>query len=177
MAVASYGAFPRPLADMPIPTPGGPPIKLGQYRGKVMVVLIVLTTCEHCGHSAEILNGLQKEHSKDFQAIGVAANSEAPKETANFVKTHHLTYPFGYLLDENNIMKLADFKREDHPLSPMYLFVTKKGDVEFQFTGNDDNFFKHEDENVRTLVEGLLKKWRTHSCVPRRDSSRRPVLI
>jgi peroxiredoxin len=158
MAVASYAAFPRPLADIPISTPSGPPIKLSQYRGKVLVVLIVLTTCEHCGHAAEVLNDLQKEHNKDFQAIGVAVNPEAPKQTANFVKTHHLTYPFGYLLDENNIMKLADFKREDRPLSPMYIFVNKEGTVKFQYTGNDDNFLKHEDENVRTLVEGLLKK-------------------
>ncbi len=158
MAVASYGAFPRPLAYIPIPRPSGPPIKLSQYRGKVMVVLIVLTTCKHCGEAAEFLNSLQKEHSKDFQAIGVAVNPEAPKETANFVKTHNLTYPFGYLVDENNIMKLADFQRQDHPLSPMYLFVSKQGEVKWQFTGNDDNFLKKEDENVRTLVEGLLKK-------------------
>ncbi len=158
MAMAAYGAFPRPLADIPILTPSGPPIKLSQYRGKVMVVLIVLTTCEHCGHAAELLNDLQKQHANDFQAIGVAANPEAPKQTANFRQTHHLTYPFGYLVNEDSIMKLADFKRVDHPLSPMWIFVDRSGTVKFQYTADNDTFFKKEDENVRTLVEGLLKK-------------------
>jgi peroxiredoxin len=158
LAVAAYSATPRPLADMTIQTASGPQIRLAQYRGKVMVVLIILTTCEHCIHSAELLNGFQKEFGKDFQAVGVAVNPEAPQQTAGFIKQHQITYPFGYLVNDDNIMKLADFKREDHPLSPMYLFIDKKGTVRFQYTANDDNFFKKEDANVRYFIDALLKQ-------------------
>jgi hypothetical protein len=40
----------------------------------------------------------------------------------------------------------------------MYLFIDKTGTVKWQYTGKDDAFFNKEDENVRLLVEGLLKK-------------------
>ena len=50
-----------------------------------------------------------------------------------------------------------DFKRDDHPFVPMYMFVDKKGTVRFQYTGKDD-FFKNEEKNTRLLIEGLLKQ-------------------
>jgi hypothetical protein len=36
------------------------------------------------------------------------------------------------------------------------MFVDKKGTVRFQYPGKDD-FFKNEEKNTRTLIEGLLK--------------------
>jgi len=158
LAVASYAAFPRPLADVPITAPGGKTIRLSQYKGKVMVVLIVLTTCEHCVKSAQLLARLQKDYGKDFQAVAVAVDSKAPELAVTFRELHRLNYPVGYLTDDNSVMKLADFKREDRPLSPMYLFVDKKGTVRLQYIGSDDNFFKNEEKNVRGVVEAYLKE-------------------
>ncbi|HYV62010.1 MAG TPA: hypothetical protein VE958_05020, partial [Bryobacteraceae bacterium] len=65
-------------------------------------------------------------------------------------------FPIGYL-DQNTTMQLCDFKRDDHPFVPMYLFVDKKGTVRFQYSGNED-FFKNEAKNTKILIEGLLKQ-------------------
>ena len=46
---------PRPLADVTVPTPDGKKVHLGQYRGKVMVVALVSTTCDHCIASLQML--------------------------------------------------------------------------------------------------------------------------
>ena len=146
---------PRPLADVTVPTPDGKKVHLGQYRGKVMVVALVSTTCDHCIASLQMLSKLQKEYGpQGFQAIGVAANDEAQDSLAGFIRLQ-IAFPVGYL-DQATTLQVFDFKRDDHPFVPLFMFVDKKGTVRFQYAGKDD-FFKSEEKNARLLIEALLK--------------------
>jgi len=158
LLVSIQGAStPRPLADISVPMPDGKKIRLSQYRGKVMVVALVSTTCEHCYASMDLLGQLQREYGpRGFQVFAVAADDNAAKAVGPLSRAKNLAFPLGYL-DQNTTMQLCDFKRDDHPFVPMYLFVDKKGTVRFQYPGNDD-FFKAEAKNTRTLIEGLLKQ-------------------
>jgi peroxiredoxin len=147
---------PRPLADVTVPTSDGKKIRLNQYRGKVMVVALISTTCDHCVNSLLVLSKLQKEYGpRGFQAVAVAANDGAEKTMGN-VAAFQLGYPVGYL-DQTTTMQVFDFKRNDHPFVPMYIFVDKKGAVRFQYAGKDD-FFKNEEKNTRYFIEELLKQ-------------------
>jgi hypothetical protein len=102
------------------------------------------------------LSKLQKEYGpRGFQAVGVAANDNAQDSLAGFIRLQ-IAFPVGWL-DQNTTMQLCDFKREDRPFVPMYLFVDKKGTVRFQYAGKDD-FFKNEEKNTRLLIEALLKQ-------------------
>ncbi len=146
---------PRPLADVTVPISSGKKIRLSQYRGKVMVVALISTTCAHCATSLLLLGTLQKEYGpRGFQAFAVAANDDAAKSLGN-VEGLQLGFPVGYL-DQNTTMQLFDFKHDDHPFVPLYIFVDKSGKVRFQYTAQDD-FFKNEEKNTRLLIEGLLK--------------------
>jgi peroxiredoxin len=148
-------SVPRPLADVSVPMPKGPPIRLSQYRGKVMVIALISVTCDHCAASLKLLDQLQKEYGpRGFQAFAIAADANAEK----MLLVLHLDqgYPLGSL-DQNTTMQVFDFKPNDHPFVPMYMFVDKKGTVRFQYPGKDD-FFKKEEKNTRTLIEGLLKQ-------------------
>jgi len=134
----------------------GKKVRLAQYRGKVMVVALVSTTCDHCISSMQVLSKLQKEYGpRGFQAIGVAANDNAQASLSGFIRLQ-MSYPVGYL-DQNTTMQLCDFKPNDHPFVPIYMFVDKKGTIRFQYPGNDD-FFKAEEKNTRILIEALLKE-------------------
>jgi len=42
-----------------------------------------------------------------------------------------LGFPLGYL-DQTNTMQVFDFKLEDHPFVPIYMFVDRKGTIRFQ---------------------------------------------
>jgi len=148
--------MPRPLADVTVPTADGKKVQLTQYHGKVMVVALVSTTCTHCISSLGILSKLQKEYGpRGFQAFGVAANDTAKASLADFMRLQ-LGFPVGYL-DQTTTMQVFDFKRDDHPFVPLYLFVDKTGKVRFQY-GAQDDFFKNEEKNTRLLVEALLKQ-------------------
>jgi len=157
LLVSMEGAStPRPLADVTVPTADGKMVRLNQYRGKVMVVALVSTSCAHCISSLGVLSMLQTEYGpRGFQAFGIAANAGAEKTLGDFTRLK-LGFPVGYL-DETSTMQVFDFKREDRPYVPMYMFVDKKGNVRFQYAGKDD-FFKNEEKNTRILIEALLKQ-------------------
>ncbi len=147
---------PRPLADVSVPMPDGKTVRLTQYRGKVMVVALVSTTCDHCIASLQMLSKLQQEYGpKGFQAVGVAANDKAQESLPGFIRLQ-IALPVGYL-DQTTTMQVFDFKASDHPFVPMFMFVDKKGTVRFQYAGKDD-FFKNEEKNTRILIEALLKQ-------------------
>jgi len=158
LLVSVQGAsLPRPLADISVPMPDGKRIRLSQYRGKVMVVALISTTCSHCIDSLQLLSQIQKDYApRGFQAFAVAADDMAAKMVGPITRLRQPGFPLGYL-DQNTTMQLCDFKRDDHPFVPMYLFVDKKGTVRFQYAAKDD-FFKNEDKNTRILIEGLLKQ-------------------
>ena len=133
---------PRPLADVTVPMPDGKTIRLNQYRGKVMVIALISVTCDHCADSLKLLDQFQKEYgARGFQAFAIAADDNAEKMLAVL----HLKqeYPVGYL-DQITTTQLFDFKPNDHPFVPMYMFVDKKGTVRYQYAGKDD-FFKTEE--------------------------------
>jgi glutathione peroxidase-family protein len=146
---------PRPLADVSVPTPDGKKIRLNQYRGKVMVIALISISCDHCANSMKLLDQFQKEYGpRGFQAFAIAGDENAEKMLS--VVPIKQAYPLGYL-DQNTTMQVFDFKRDDHPFVPIYLFVDKKGTVRFQYPGKDD-FFKAEEKNTRILIEALLKQ-------------------
>jgi glutathione peroxidase-family protein len=148
---------PRPLADVSVPTGDGKTVRLKQYRGKVMVVALVSSTCDHCINSLQLLSQLQKEYGpQGFQVVAVAADDMAAKMVGPLTRLRQFGFPLGYL-DQNTTMELCDFKRDDRPFVPMYLFVDKKGTVRFQYAGKDD-FFQKEEKNTRILIEALLKQ-------------------
>lgn len=148
-------SVPRPLADVTVPTATGQKVKLSQYRGKVMVIALISTTCVHCLTSLQTLSQIQKDYgAQGFQAFAVAADDSAERGVKGLTRMN-TGFPMGYL-DQETTMRLCDFKKEDHPFVPMYLFVDKKGTVRFQYAGKDD-FFNKEEKNTRILVESLLK--------------------
>ena len=50
---------------------------LSSYRGKVMALLFVHTTCPHCQHASQVFTEIQKEYGpRGFQALDVAFNDD-----------------------------------------------------------------------------------------------------
>ena len=157
LLVSAQGAStPRPVAHVPIPTAEGKPVKLSQYRGKVVVVALISTTCAHCLASVQMLGKFQKEFApQGFQALAVAADDGAADRVSGLLRLQS-GIQLGYL-DQTSTMQVFDFKHDDHPYVPIYMFVDRKGTVRFQYAGKDD-FFKNEEKNTRILIESLLKQ-------------------
>jgi peroxiredoxin len=157
LAAASLARTPRPIADMPIPAPGGKQIDLKQYRGKVVLLALITTTCAECITSVEIFNRLQKEFGpQGFQMVAAAVNLSAKDDAGPFAQRYKVNFPMGYL-DKPGTMRIADIGGEQRPFVPIVIFIDRTGVVRFQYFGND-TVMKEEEKSLRAIVGGLVKQ-------------------
>lgn len=162
-ALAALAAFSIKAADLPRPAPDftvnmvdGKSIKLNDYRGKVLVVEVLLTTCSHCQRASQGINKVQRDlGAQGMQSIGVAVNDMAQMLVEDYTKQFNLDFPVGFSTREPVIQLLQ------HPVMmmmsfPNVLIIDRNGQIRHQFPGGD-KFFENEEKNLRELVVPLLK--------------------
>ncbi len=157
-AVAVFAATPRPLGEVIIPTPNAKPINLKDYRGKVVLLAVILTDCPPCVKSIDILNRAQTDFGKQgFQVIAVAGDPNVQFSLGAFAQRYRPNFPLGYL-NQDQIIRLGDFsKNQEHAAPPIFMFIDRKGIVRQQVAGNEP-FFKTEEASTRQTIQSLLKQ-------------------
>lgn len=160
MTALVFAATPRPVANVLITKPDATKIDLKKYRGKVVLVAFLTTTCENCIHSVDILNRIERDlKPQGFQAVGAIVD-DSPRYLVNsFTQRYKPDFPVGFL-ERDDFIKLADIPKGMRPFVPVFMFVDRKGTVRFQFYG-DHAIFKDEEKATRTLVERLLQEQTT----------------
>jgi peroxiredoxin len=154
---ASAAAVPRKSIEFAVQMPQGGEIPLTQYRGKVLIVEFLITTCPHCQHAAQLLTKMQAEYGpKGFQAIGVSFDPMPRLVVPDFVQSLGLRHPVGYSTREKVYEFLdADLNYAIHV--PQLVFVDKQGVVRHQSKPREDAETGKE-ETVRAWIEKLLKE-------------------
>src|ERR1019366_7860035 len=86
----SAGEFVIHMAD-------GPDKLLSAYRGKVVVMAFMYTTCPHCQHTAGVLSKIQSEYAaRGVQMLGVTFDVNAKQGVPGFIKLTGANFPVGY---------------------------------------------------------------------------------
>jgi len=147
--------IPRPAKNLKFRTPVGE-IALSQYRGKIVVLEFLLTTCPACKNCSRVMEKLNKEFAaKGVQMLGIAINEGADRLIQQYVNEVGSTYPVGYV----DARTALDFLQ--HPVMlrmsvPQLVFIDRNGMVRAQYPGTDA-FFNDEEKNMRQMLQGLLK--------------------
>jgi len=81
--------------DFAVPTPGGETFRLGDQRGKVVMVNFWATWCPPCLEEMPAMERLYRRH-KDagFTLVAISVDAD-PKKVNPFVSAHKLTMPIG----------------------------------------------------------------------------------
>ena len=66
---------------------------LADYRGKVVIVEFMQTTCAHCAAFSPVLAGLGNKYGDKLQVLSVALSPDTPQTMLQFAKGHKLTWP------------------------------------------------------------------------------------
>lgn len=174
LAVLAHGAIPtRPLPDVLIPTPSGKKINLRQYRGKVLLVALVSTSCQECLETVNILNRVQKELGpKGFQAVAIAFEPGAASLIGPFIARYRPIYPFGSL-EKDPAFKLAGLPDSARPFVPILMFVDGKGLVRLQVQG-DSPVMKSEESTIRAVVNNYLAE-AARAAAPKKTTETAPA--
>lgn len=155
LGLVTAADIPRKSPELSVQLPSGKHLLLSQFRGKVVLVEFVYTTCPHCQNSSQLVEQLYKELGpKGFQPIAVAFNPDADKLVPDFARQFGLTFPVGFAARDTVIEYLQ------HPMiQPVYVpqlvFVDRKGVIRAQH-GGEDPFLNNLEVNVRAQIETLL---------------------
>src|SRR5215813_9852191 len=71
----------------------GRPVRLSEYRGKVVLINFWATWCPPCRAEMPGLVKLQREHGKDLQIIGVTYPPEKRARVRRFARSLKVNYP------------------------------------------------------------------------------------
>ncbi len=147
--------LPRMAPDQVVTMVDGSTKKLSDYRGKVVAMLYILTYCPHCQHTVELMNGVESELGRrGFQTLACAVNNDAKEQLPSFLTQFKPNFPVGYcsLMDAARLLQLPANVR---PLVPFLAFIDRTGQIRYQTTGADEQFFG--DNQAQNLREEALK--------------------
>lgn len=147
----------RPSPEFKIRFVDGTQNTLSSYRGKVVALLFVHTTCPHCQHASEVFSRLYAEYgSRGFQPIDVAFNTMANLYVRDFVKDHNVNYPVGFDSPEN-VMNYLGFSIMDRYVVPQVVWIDRKGNIRSQTPPMGEDKLLQE-SYWRNMIETLTKE-------------------
>jgi thiol-disulfide isomerase/thioredoxin len=156
-------ALPRKSPEFSIVevTPQGQPGKttlLSSYRGKVVVLAFVHTTCTHCQAFCQELTKLHVELGpKGFQPIAVAWNPQANLLVPAFVRDLRIDFPVGFASAYDPVMNFLGFSVMDRPVVPLIAVIDRKGMLRAQSPPQGDANLQ-EENSLRALITSLLNE-------------------
>jgi peroxiredoxin len=166
---------PRPAPEYSFKLLSGQTVRLSQYRGKVVVLQFLLTTCPHCLMASQTLAKLQREYgTQKLQVLGVAINSGAELELPTFVKQADIGYPTGTASNQSmyGFLRLSLMQRV---LMPQVAFIDKDGVIRSQVAGDDPMFQGDVEANLRAAIDPLLKEVRAAPASKARRPAKKPA--
>ena len=149
------------------PTGLGKQTLISSYRGKVLVLPFMFTTCPHCQHEAQMLTKLQQEFgSRGLQVLGTVFNDANGAMAAQFVKEFGIGFPVGYATRES-VISYLNIPVMDRWVVPQIAVLDRKGNIVAQSlsTGSPE---LQDEGYMRQLIDKLLKEGTTSSAAPKK---------
>lgn len=147
--------IPRQSPDFTVRLTNGKQIKVSDYRGKVLCLTFILTTCPHCQHTTELWDHIYPQLAPKGFAVVEAALNQNP-DIKSFVEQYKVPFPVG-LADVLPALDYIQWPKDKRPLVPFLVFIDREGVIRAQYTGVDEGFFNDQQEqHMRMEAEKLL---------------------
>ena len=157
LATLQAAELPRKAPEFTIHLLGGKQVELSSYRGKVVALAFILTTCPHCQNTTQILMRAQKDFARRFQVLESTVEVGGEGMLPRFLDQFRPPFPVGF----NAFAEAQEFMQHSPMLimhMPGLLFLDRQGRIVAQYEG-DDPFMSEDkqEENIRAKIEKLLK--------------------
>jgi thiol-disulfide isomerase/thioredoxin len=150
---------PRKAPELAFTVPGQGQKLLSQYRGKVVALEFIWTTCPHCQAWSKTMTKFQQEFGADgFQAIDVAINENADLLVENFAKEFQVNFPVGWTL-KDQMISFMGFS-SPYYVVPQLVLIDRKGFIHYQTPQRESEDWDKlmKEDVVRQHVKELLSQ-------------------
>ncbi len=144
---------------------------LSQYRGKVVALEFIFTTCPHCQAASKVMTKFQQEFGpRGFQAIDVAVNENADLLVENFSKDFQVGFPVGWT-PRDQMLTFMGFT-SGRFVVPQLALIDRKGYIRYQTPAlEDENWNKlMKEDTIRQHIEELLGITGASARIPRESA-------
>jgi thiol-disulfide isomerase/thioredoxin len=162
-AFADTAVLPRKAPELQFALPGQGPKLLSQYRGKVVALEFIATTCPHCQAASGVMSNFERQYGpRGFQALDVAINvgdiAHTPADqdavVQNFINQFHVAFPVGYATRDQEAAFMG-FSVMERSVVPQIVLIDRNGMIHYQTPPLGDAH--SQDETVlRQRIEELL---------------------
>ncbi len=153
----------RKAPELAFSLPGQGDKLLSQYRGKVVGLEFILTTCVHCQAASHVMSKFQQEYgSRGFQALDLAINAldnggntqSATQIVNNFIQQFQVAFPVGWV-PRDEMMSFMGFSMAERMVVPQIVLIDRKGFIHYQTPplGDPDSM---KPEVLQQRIEELL---------------------
>lgn len=155
--LASAGEALRKAPELSFTVPGKGPQLLSQYRGKVVALSFIFTTCPHCQAESKVMTKFQQEFAaRGLQVLDVAVNPNADLLVDNFRKDYQVGFPVGWV-SQDQMVSFMGFSSARFVV-PQLVLIDRKGMIHYQTPAlEDENWDKlMKEDAIRQHIEELL---------------------
>lgn len=153
----------RPAPPLTFTLPQEGQKTLSQYRGKVVALEFILTTCMHCQAASKVMTKLQNEFgTKDLQVLDLAINGldegrdakAADALVTAFSSTYQVGFPVGWVQREAMpaFMGISVMERS---VVPQLVLIDRNGIVHYQTPPMGDEHSMME-STIRERIQELV---------------------
>jgi len=175
-AFAAPPVTPRQAKELEIVETNGKHDLLTSYRGKVVVVQFLYTTCPHCQKYSQLLTKIQGDYGpKGFQALGAAFNEADNGMVSNYVAQNKVGFPVGPV-SRDTVLSFLDISVVQRFVVPQIVLIDKKGQIREQTEPNPSGPMPLQDEvHLRASIEKLLAEGGAVKAGPATGASAKPA--
>jgi thiol-disulfide isomerase/thioredoxin len=162
---AAMPPVPRPAKELVIVEPSGKQSLLTSYKGKVVYIQFLYTTCPHCQHLSQVMTKVQQDLGpKGLQVIGIAFDEADGAKAAGYQKQFNVGFPVGFA-SRDTVMSYLGISVMDRFVVPQVAIVDRKGVIRAQsdFMGTEQ---MQDEVYLRKFLGDLLKEGTTSSAAP-----------
>jgi thiol-disulfide isomerase/thioredoxin len=168
MLLADDPVVPRRAPEFVLTFPGGQQKLLSSFKGKVVMIEFLHTTCPHCQHASQVFSKLYTEYgSRGFQPIGVAWNDMSNMLVPDFVRDFNVNYPVAYS-DRATVLNYLGFSPMMRTVVPQIIWIDRKGMIRSQTPALGDEkllneaYWRQEIETLLAETDSGAKKTGAH---------------
>lgn len=147
----------RKAPELAFEVPGQGQKLLSEYRGKVVALEFIFTTCPHCQAFSKVMTKIQQEYGpRGLQVLAVAVNENADLLVENFARDYQVNFPVGWT-PRDQMLAFMGFS-SGRFVVPQLALIDRKGYIHWQTPALESpEWDKLMNEHaVRQHVEELL---------------------
>lgn len=156
----------RKAPELAFNLPGQGQKLLSQYRGKVVAVEFILTTCPHCQAASKVMTKFQEEYGpRGLETFDLAINgldenrtpADADALVDTFRRNFQVGFPVGWIA-RDQMMSFMGFSMAERMVVPQLALIDRKGYIHYQTPAGDSEEWTKlmAEDAIRQHIEELL---------------------